>query len=329
MATKNLIRSQNTSRIVAALFHHHQAFASELANELGLSIVTTNALLKTLVDDKIVTQTPLVARAIGRPATNYAFNYQSETHLLMTIQEEHNHLTIKATACDMAGIALKPTICVDFSDCQSDTFVQAIQQAIHLAPTAAALGIAFPGKIDQGIVQSSWNERFDGWDLNALITSATTIPYFLENDVHMLTVGHCIQARITRESLTVGIYFPQRSMPGISIFTRNTLIEGNHSLAGEAKYTPTLQQNGAPQTDGETAARLVELMVSYNIALAPNHFVIASNGVSARIFQAAIDASRDLRNHPNQFDVEYVQDFELCMQLGLRWLIYADTPYAL
>ncbi|WP_156639577.1 hypothetical protein [Lacticaseibacillus thailandensis] len=151
----------------------------------------------------------------------------------------------------------------------------------------------------------------------------------MENDVHLMTVGYTRQNGIPDTALTVGIYFPQRIMPGISIFTNNQLIEGHHALAGEAKYTPALQEHGAPKTDAETATVLTDLMVSYNIALAPDYFVLASNGVPQATFEAAIKENAALHYHPNQFKTQYVHDFEGAMLVGLRWLILRATPYTL
>lgn len=327
--SKNLIRNQNLFQIAGTIYRLGSAFASELGSELGLSVVTVNSLLKELVETNVVYEQPLVQRDVGRPATNYAFNYDHEHYLLITIQEEANHLVIKAHVTNMLGEVTATGSTIDFSECDGTTFVNALKDAVNLAPDAKALALAFPGKIYKGFVLSSWNERFDGWNLDELITSATDIPYFVQNDVHLMTIGYCIENKINRKELIVGIYFPHQSMPGISIFTNNALIEGNHGLAGEAKFMPSLHDNGAPANDNETAMRLTELMVAYNIALAPSQFIIGSNGILSTTFDDAIAKSVALNYHPNHFNVQYMHNFEQCMLLGLQWLIFKDTPYAL
>jgi hypothetical protein len=327
--SRNLIRDQNLFKIAGTIYRSGNAFASDLGNQLGLSVVTVNSLLKELVAKNIVDEQPLVQRDIGRPATNYSFNYDYEKYLLITIQEEKNHLTIKSHTVNMAGTITETGTTVDFTDCNAQTFINALRDAITLTPDVKALAIAFPGKIYKGVVLSSWNEQFDGWNLDQLITSVTNMPFFIQNDVHMMTIGYCLDNQLPRTNLVVGIYFPQKSMPGISIFTNNELIEGNHALAGEAKFMPSLYDNGAPTNDRETAARLTDLMVSYNIALAPNQFVVGSNGIDNKIFDDAIAQTVALNYHPNRFGVQYMHDFEKCMLLGLRWLILKKTPYAL
>lgn len=327
--SKNLIRNQNLFQIAGAIYRAGSAFASDLGNQLGLSVVTVNSLLKELVEKRIVFERPLVQRDIGRPATNYSFNYDYENYHFITIQEENNHLIIRDHVTNMAGVTVKTGPTVDFSDCTAGTFTTALAEAIKLAPQAAKLAIAFPGKLYKGVVLSSWNEKFDGWNLDDLISSVTDIPFSVQNDVHMMTTGYCLDNHIPRTDLVVGIYFPQKSMPGISIFTNNALIEGNHNLAGEAKFMPSLYENGAPVNDNETASRLTELMVSYNIALAPSAFIVGSNGIDNKIFDDAIAQTVALNYHPNRFAVQYMHDFEKCMLLGLRWLIFKDTPYAI
>lgn len=331
---KNPLRQQNLNQIAAAIFRRDSAFASELSEELDLSVVTVNSLVRQLLSDGYVTERPLVQREVGRPAAKYYFNYDAQHFVLVTIQEEHNvqegrsDLVIKPHVVNLAGKIIATGATVDFSDYSAGTFIAAIKAASALAPDAAALGIAFPGKIDAGVILASWNDHFNGWNVANLIKQATDLPYFIQNDAHMMTAGYACLHALPESALTVGIYFPQRSMPGISIFTHNGLIQGHHSLAGEAKYTPELQQHGAPKTDAETAARLTELMVSYNVALAPDYFVLASNGVPNATFQAAIEGSDALHYHPNRFAVRYVTDFEAAMLVGLRWLILRGTPYA-
>ncbi|KRM87883.1 hypothetical protein [Lacticaseibacillus thailandensis] len=124
-------------------------------------MVTVNSLIKPLINQNLVTAKNMVQREVGRPATKYFFNYDAERYLLCTIQEElnpqlgHNDLVIKPHVVNMAGTILSTGVTTDFSDYTRSTPADALRQALQLDPTVVAVGLAFPGKIDHGVVQSS------------------------------------------------------------------------------------------------------------------------------------------------------------------------------
>lgn len=319
----------NLKKLLRIFYRQGTAFASDLSAQLNVSVVTINNLLKQLLTTGAITEVGIIQRDMGRPAKQYQFNYQQQALLLITLQEKNSVLTISRVVSDMAGNIIADHGDIAFSDYAPNTLITAIAEAIAASPQLTAIGLAFPGKIATGVVTSSWNERFDGWNLKAMLSAITDLPVFMQNDVHMMTVGYSIHHQLPKDTLKVGIYFPRQSMPGITIYNSGTIIEGNHNLAGEAKYTPTLQIHGRPKNDDETATRLVELMVNYNIALAPHYFILASNAIDYQLFADKIAHDDMLKRHPNSFQVAYMQDITADMQRGLRWLIYRNTPFAL
>lgn len=328
MMNKNLIRKKNLTQVKSLLFKNERLFASDLVKQTNISMVTINSLLKELISERVVQEGTLTQREMGRPAIEYIFNYDYSHAMLFSIQEKKPGLLIKVKVVNLKG-EIKAEDTIDFSEISRDKFKSIITEQLSKTTYIDRIGVLFPGKINQGVVQSSWNTLFDGWDINELIESVTDLPFFIQNDAHLITIGHCIKQNISFSKTIVGVFYPQQSMPGVTLFTEGKLIEGNHSLAGEAKYLPTLIAKPSPENNQDLAERLAELLPFYNAAIAPEYFIISSDGVVDELFLAAIDNNKLLKKQPNQAKIEFVSNYQECITLGLRWLVYQDTPFDL
>ncbi|WP_440896609.1 hypothetical protein ACS127_00960 [Amphibacillus sp. Q70] len=328
MMDKNLIRKKNLAQVKALLFKNGRLFASDLVKQTNISMVTINSLLKELINDGVVQEGELTQREMGRPAIEYIFNADYSHAMLLSIQEKKPGLLIKMKVVNLKG-DIQTEATIDFSEVTRDRFKAIIAEQLSRITYVDRMGVLFPGKINQGVVQSSWNTLFDGWDMNELIGSVTDLPFFIQNDAHLITIGHCIKQNISFSKTIVGIFYPQQSMPGVTLFTEGKLIEGNHSLAGEAKYLPTLISKPSPESNQDLVERLAELLPFYNAAIAPEYFIISSDGVADDLFLAAIDNNKLLKRQPNQAKIEFVSNFQECITLGLRWLVYQNTAFDL
>ncbi|AYW47148.1 ROK family protein [Tetragenococcus osmophilus] len=326
--SKNPIRDKNISMIKKLLFKNRSLFASDLVDYTNLSIVTINSLLKELVQNRFVYAQYEVQREFGRPATKYHFNYDRLKFLLISIVASHGDLFIYSYIVNLEQNVQQKT-CDRFFPCTTEVFQQILSKQLAKEANIQKIAISIPGKVDEGIIKSSWYENFDQWPIDELIKSVTDIPYDVQNDVHLLTIGHCILENLSSEGPFVGIYFPPKSMPGISIFMKNTLIEGNHSLAGEAKYFPTFIDNGVPEDDIALLKRTVELVSFYNVALAPSTFILSiPNSIEKQLLEE-LNNSFSFTSHPNDCEVQFVKNFEKSILYGLQWLLFRFTPYDL
>lgn len=325
---KNLIRKKNLERVKRQLFQHQKMFASDLVKATGISMVTINSLLKELVADGSVQEGALIQREIGRPAIEYQFNDDQEHVLLLSIQENNGPLEIKSFVINLRGTILRETV-IDFSQITVANFQKILADELAEAGTVAAIGVLLPGKIADGVVQSSWYEKFDGWPIADAVKEVTPIPCYFQNDAHLITIGYCIWRNISLTETLVGIYYPRKSMPGITIFSNRKLLEGQQALAGEAKYLPGFMDEPVPTTDQELAQKLANLLAFYNAAIAPNRFVLSTTETPEAVIREAIANNTLLPKQMNQSKIEFVSNFQQSIILGLHWLIYQGTPYDL
>ncbi|MDH6363770.1 hypothetical protein M2139_000607 [Enterococcus sp. PF1-24] len=330
MATKNaknIIRQNNLLLVQQQFFQAGKLFASDLVKKTGISMVTIQSLLKELLEKQIIFEGEIIQREMGRPAVAYHFNYEKEQNLLLCIREKQGQLIIESLVTNLAGkIAAKEII--DFSQISLPRFLEITQQQLQANPQVQQIGIFFPGKVANDVVQSSWFEKFNGWHFQAEIQKIANIPVFVQNDAHLLTIGYCLAEKLSLQETYVGLYYPLKSMPGITLFAHNQLIEGNLALAGEAKFLPGFINQLLPQTGQALATRLAEIIPFYNAAIAPKCFIITSP-VAESLLLKEITENQILAQQPNRPLIAFVSDFQRCMILGLHWLIYRDTPYDL
>lgn len=327
---KNLIREKNVKLIKQTLFKKKKGFASDLAKEIGVSNVTIHAILKELVHAGVIAEGSLIQKDVGRPAVEYLFNDNFSHFLLLTIKEKkpQKYLEIFAQLVNLDG-RIKQQQTLSFTLISPEFLRKVIEDLLKRWGTVDYIGLMLPGKIHEGRISESWHDRFKGWDLFEEIEKKIKIPVIAQNDAHVMTIGYALQKKVSKKETLVGIYYPSQSSPGITIYSKGELIEGNHSLAGEGKYLPSFLGKPAPQNDQELIDHLFDILPFYNAAIAPHRFIISSDRVENEVFDRALFSNKWLTLQPNQPSIEYIENFQELITLGLRGLIHQQTPYTL
>jgi hypothetical protein len=327
----NLIRQRNLEKLSALLFRKRNAIKAEMAKDTGISVVTINSLVKELVKENIFLEGQSVQQKTGRPAVEYAFNYDKTHYLILSIQEKKSpervrKLEVIVKVVNMDGVE-KISEVIDFPIIKLEALFDIIGTYLKGNYEIGKIGLSIPGKISKGVITSSWENVFNGWDIAKELTRITDIPIKIQNDAHIMTMGFCaLNNLLTNESI-VGIFYPEKSMPGITIFSNGSLIEGQKGLAGEAKYLPILMDKPAPDSDIELARNLSGIVAIYNAVIAPNIFVISSENVEEKIMRETIESNTVLSRQPNDPTIYFAQNFQESMTIGLRWLVTEDTIY--
>jgi hypothetical protein len=327
----NLIRQKNSEKLRALLFSKRKAIKAEMAKDTGISVVTINSLVKELVEDNIFLEGPFIQQKTGRPAVEYVFNYDKSFYLLLSIQEKQSpernrKLEIVAKIVNMDGVE-KVSDVIEFSDIKIETLLTIIEKYIQGSYEIGKVGLAIPGKIFEGTITSSWENAFDGWNIEKKLKKMTDIPIKIQNDAHIMTMGFCVENNLHKNASVVGIFYPEKSMPGITLVSNGALIEGQKGLAGEAKYLPILMDKAAPDTGLELARNLSDIIAIYNAVIAPSIFVVSSETVDENILKQAIEANYYLSRQPNKPKIYFDLHFQQSMTFGLRWLVTEDTIY--
>lgn len=323
---KNLIREKNIKKLIHFLFWNEAALKAEMAEKTGISVVTINHLVKGLVEENHLIEGELVQQKLGRPAIEYHFNYEKHYYLLVSIQEENHCLGVISKIVDLRGREVYATW-HDFDPITLETFKEIVSVGLRQDYPISKIGISIPGKVNGDTITSSWYDKFDDWHIKAELAQVSDIPVLIQNDAHVMTIGYCINHNIALEENIVGIYYPANSMPGITIFSNGQLVEGNFSLAGEAKYLPMLIDSPEPQTGQELAEKLSDIAALYNVIIAPNHFILSSDKVQQSVIEQQLKQNTYLERHPNKPSIHFDDNFQQSVTSGLRWLVSQQSMY--
>ncbi|WP_239257307.1 ROK family protein [Listeria ilorinensis] len=323
----NLIRENNLDKLKKWLFQKGSALKAEMAEGTSISVVTINALVKELVADRTIMEAGLIQQKLGRPAIEYQFNYDKQHFCLLSMQEEDNQLVIEAKIVNLQQ-EVKFAAEYDFSTPTIDGFQRIIQELMAQSIDFEKIGLSFPGKIHQDIVTSSWYGKFDGWNFRELVRDLTEKPIIVQNDAHLMTIGYCLNHHVSRHATIVGIFYPKKSMPGITIFAGGRLVEGHLGLAGEAKFLSIMADPNQPvQSDVDLAQNLADIVALYNVIIAPHVFVLSSETIGQQAIEQTIETNTYLKKHPNQPAFYFDQSFQESVLSGLFWLVTQETIF--
>lgn len=329
---KNLIREQNLKKLKTLLFKKGTLLKAELSDSTGISVVTINSLIKELLAENVVIEGEPIQQPLGRPAIPYHFNYNQQHFLLLSIQEQkvnnRRQLLITGKIVNLKG-EVKYSQVFEYGTVSIEGLVDKVAHFIDQDIPIRKIGLSFPGKIHKGVVVSSWGSLFDGWEIEAAVATLTPIPIVIENDAHLLTLGHIVSSDMAQQETYVGVFFPEDSMPGITIYSHQRILTGHHQLAGEAKYLPHLLKSAEPTDQTELINYLIEILEIYNAVIAPESFIISADSVSKKRVSLAFDDSHIIANQINTPHLRFINDFQETLETGLRWLVTKDSDYQL
>lgn len=323
---KQLIKETNLVNLKKYLYTNKTATKNQMAKVIGISTVTVNALVTELVNDNFFIEGDMVQHKMGRPAIQYHFNDNYHYYLLISMQEIKNNLYLIIRIVNMAGnISYSKTI--DFSEMQLSTFLETITNALKQNKKIESIALSFPGKIIEGTVKSSWHSRFNDWQFEHEVQKAFNLPIFIENDANIATIGYCINNNLLNDDINVGIYYPENSMPGICIFSKNQLLVGKNGLAGEAKYLPNLIDYDGNLGFELEVRKLMDILGIYNSVIAPHSFIIYKDFLTQNFLETIVSQNSILNRQPNKPRFYIAEHFDTDIFIGLQWLAMSNTIY--
>ena len=173
-STTHSIRQQNKQLVLKTLFQNGALFASDLVKKTGISMVTTNSLLKELLAEEEITKGPLEQKELGRPAVTYQLNQDRGHSLLLSFIDHDGSLALWSMLIDRKGKVLAKHD-QPFPDVAPHRFQECVTNELALFPSVEQIALFLPGKISGGTVTSSWYEKFNGWQLAALVAEVTAL----------------------------------------------------------------------------------------------------------------------------------------------------------
>ena len=330
----HLLKEKNLNKLKNILFSRKSSTKKELAVASGLSTVTVNSLVKDLIGSGEFIEGEPIQQKMGRPALNYYFNYNFQHYLLISIQEMQTELYAMVKITNMLG-EIKKEKTYALEDTEIASVIMIVEEMIQLESSIESIGISIPGKVKEDVVVVSSYEKLNGWNLKKEIQKKWDIAVQVENDANLATVGYCMTNKIPQSESVIGIYYPEKSMPGASVFSNHQLFMGQHGLAGEIKYLPHFIEQTAQITFEESVEKLIETICLYNSILAPHAFVIHMNRLNQHTLEKYVFENRVFGLQPNKPEFYHANSFDDDIISGLQWSVMStivfidETSYSL
>lgn len=233
----NLIKKINLDKIRKALKAVDTATKPQLAELSGLSVVTVNSLINTLLDSGEVLTDTILASEAGRPAASFRYNGGFRMALVIYMHEYRGQDTAFYCVIDLMGAVLA-RFQHRLDDIWLGSFDFHIQKLLEEFPQIKTICFGIPGdEINQRLIISDY-ERLQGQSLSGYMEERFHLPVFVENDINAAVAGYCHQNAVRDDQCIVGVYFPDKYPPGAGIYLNGGLYKGRNGLAGEIKYLP-------------------------------------------------------------------------------------------
>ncbi len=238
-AKGNLIKETNLKKLRQILREQRILTKSQLAELSGLSVVTIQSLIKTLLDNGEITEDAIVQPQLGRPAATFRYNANHRLALTVNMYEADGQDTAEYTVYNLCGEVLDrhleqlPTVTLE-------SFHGAIDGLISSYPAISVIGFGMPAEEIEGRLVISDYELLKNTELAAYYEARCHIPVFVENDINAALLGYCVNQHYPagQDFYTAAIYLPTKYPAGASLCHNYQILKGRNGLAGELKYLP-------------------------------------------------------------------------------------------
>jgi predicted NBD/HSP70 family sugar kinase len=236
-ANTMLMREINLHMLRKMMKLHNFATKPQLAELTGLSVVTVNSLIKTLLENGEVFEDETVPSNGGRPAVTYRLNSEYALTLVIYMHEVEGKDTAFISIDNLLGKSIESEKKI-LQQIQLDDFDEIIEKYITKYPQIKAIICGMPGVEVNGRLIIMDYEYLLNKDFAEHIKNRFNLPIVFENDINAAVAGYCYSHTIHEDACVIGLYFPRNYPPGAGIFLNGKLYKGRDGIAGEIKYLP-------------------------------------------------------------------------------------------
>lgn len=280
----NLIKHKNLQTLRQAMRSKSAFTKPQLSQLTNLSVVTINALIKSLEELGEVSATSVQTSEGGRPATCYGYNLQSKLALAVFILEVDEVDTAHFKVIDLLGDVVASRS-LAMPELELASFDEPIQTFIETYPNIEAICFGIPGGEVEGQMVISDYPLLRGKSLSGHIKDKFNIPVLVENDVNVAVLGYCKRMAVSVEDSVSAIYFPEKYPPGAGHFLNGSVFKGYKGLAGEIKDLPIDVDWEGQLSEEAFQMAVVKLIQSFAYMLNPTHLVLYGRRLKPEMIQ--------------------------------------------
>lgn len=283
----NVIKEINLNKVRRALKDAGVATKPQLAEITGLSVVTVNSLINTLLDTGEVLPDTILDSEGGRPAASFLYNSKFRMALVIYMHEYHGQDTAFYCVVNLRGEVVERVSHI-LSDACVESFDSNIEQLLRKYPQIKAICFGIPGgEVSQMLVISDYT-KMRGQSLSGHIGEKFNLPVFVENDINAAVMGYCHLNGIQSDKCVIGLYFPDKYPPGAGIYLNGNIFRGRNGLAGEIKYLPFgIDWEAFDYNPAEIDEVMIKTVQAFLCMYSPDRIVLYGENISHE-FQKSI-----------------------------------------
>jgi glucokinase len=209
---------------------------TDLAKDLGLSPASVSRIVRRLVDQGLVVESPGESRG-GRPRVAVAFNSGAGSVIGIDLGGTKCHGTLADLAGDIVWQDLRPT---NYEGSPQETLAGVLRRlqdrAEELRRPVQAIAVGVPAVVDpsSGLAVGGPNVHWDGFPIVERLSALTDAPVEVDNDVNLAALGHewrgDARGRANFVTLAIGTGI------GAAVVVGGSIVKGQHGAAGEVGY---------------------------------------------------------------------------------------------
>ena len=257
---KKDLRQRNLQLLRDALRKLRQASKPRLAEEIGLSVVTVNALMQTLLEKHEAEPVTEATSTGGRPAQQFRFCGERRLALACYLYEENGRSKMVVFVVNLLGeIVEQREICPE--EVTKEVFLSALRPFLGKHPQIASVVVGMPGAEVNGTLEVVDYPALKGMPFSRWLSAELNRPVHFTNDIHAAVAGSGnLFGKTVVEEVVVGVYWPRNAPPEAGILLKGKLYTGRDGIAGELGHR--FQKEWQPPRDAvREAARVIVLMV--------------------------------------------------------------------
>lgn len=257
---KKDLRRKNLDLLRNALKKLQQASKPRLAEEIGLSVVTVNALMQTLLERKEAEPVTEARSTGGRPAQQFRFCGGRKMALACYMYAENGRAKMVIFLENLLGEIVEQKE-VYPETVAKDIFPAALRPFIKKYPQIMLVVVGMPGTEVNGTLEITDYPDLRGMPFSKWLSAELDRPVRFINDIHAAVAGSgTLFGKTVAEETVIGVHWPQNGPPEAGILIGGRLYMGRDGIAGALSHWA--QKEWQPPRDAvREAVRVAVLLV--------------------------------------------------------------------
>ena len=314
---KNIIKEINLNALRNALKYTKVASKPVLAKLTGLSVVTINSLMNTLINSGEAIEDTVLPSNGGRPATSFRFNSEFSLALFIYMHEENGIDTAFVNVSNLYGEIIEK-LKVHVTDLKLESFDLLIEKMILKYPAIKVIAFGIPGVEINGKLLVDY-EGLNNQSLTDYIRKKFSLPVIFENDINAVVYGYSYLKEAEDDECIIGIYFPDKYPPGAGIYFNGRIYKGRDGLAGEINNLPLgINWNKFDFNKEDINEIIIKIVLSFNCMYNPNTIVLYGRDIEESIREKVIERCNSEIQRAMVPEIVISKEINLDFEIGIK-----------